>query len=91
MIQRRLVLAVLAALGPVAAHGQPQSHIAEPLAQIFINNGCEMVEEAARDALIADGWYLSDFQAQAVALGNDGYLVATPGGRLKLINWGPCN
>ncbi|WP_347313017.1 hypothetical protein [Defluviimonas sp. SAOS-178_SWC] len=90
MIPLRSVPASLLVLVPVAALAQPKNHLAEPLAQIFIANGCEMAEQAAADALVADGWFASDFQVQAVALGNDGYLVATPGGRLKLVNWGSC-
>ncbi|MCB2095103.1 MAG: hypothetical protein H6901_05755 [Rhodobacteraceae bacterium] len=87
---KSIVLAVAAAALGAGAAAQPKNQIGEPLAQIFIQNGCEMAEQDAFDALIAGGWFLSDFQAQALALGNDGFLVGTPDGRLKLVNWGPC-
>ena len=81
-----LVVAGLAS----AALAQPKNHIGGPTAGIFVSSGCETSEKEAQDALLADGWSSSDFNAQAAALARDGFLVATSEGRLKLVNWGPC-
>ena len=41
-------------------------------------------------AMDADGWHISDFQAQVRALFNGGYVVKAADGRLTLTGWGNC-
>ena len=79
---------LLAAAPPVSA--QPANHIGEPMADILLANGCAMSETDLAAAMDADGWHISDFQAQVRALFNGGYIVKAADGRLTLTGWGNC-
>ena len=85
----RVAAAALAIGG--AAVAQPANHIGGPMAEILLTSGCEMKQSALSGAMKTDGWGISDFQAQSMALHNGGYLTSGDGGEtLRLINWGAC-
>ena len=85
-----LAAAAAAALAlPLGA--QPSNHIGQPAAEILLANGCAMAEADLAAAMQAEGWGISDFQAQVMALYNGGYLVSGGEGRLKLTKWGACS
>lgn len=89
---RRPHLALLAgAVLALPAGAQPQNHIGAPLAEVCVRNGCLLAETDAAKALTAEGFYASDFQTQAIALHNGGYLAKAADGRLQLVNWGDCS
>jgi hypothetical protein len=81
--------AVVALAAPALA--QPSNHIGQPAAEILLVNGCTMPEADLAAAMQAEGWGISDFQAQVMALYNGGYLVSGGEGRLKLTQWGACS
>ena len=85
----RASMGALAALAAAAA-AQPSNHIGEPLAQIMVRHGCAMAEGDIAEAMRAEGYVTSDFQAQVLALYRGGHLVSAPDGALKLVKWEPC-
>ena len=93
VIRSALVIGLLAApqlAAPAAA--QPKNHIGEQLANIMIAEGCEMKQQDAGDKMLADGFHISDAQAQMTALHRGGYLTSNDGGEtLRLVDWPPCN
>jgi hypothetical protein len=88
----RGIVLLPALLAPGLAAAQPTNHIGEPLANIMLRNGCEMQESAASEALRSEGYDISDFQAQVMALNRGGYLVSGDAqGALRLVKWGACS
>lgn len=89
--KRALPSLLAAALAPGIALAQPTNHIGQVTAEIMLGRGCVMSEAEIVAALEAEGFGISDFQAQVTALANGGYLVSADDNRLRLVNWGACS
>ncbi|MEM9104553.1 MAG: hypothetical protein AAGC96_02765 [Pseudomonadota bacterium] len=73
------------------AVAQPKNHIGEAMADIMVAGGCTMKQEDIGDAMSAQGFHISDFQAQSMALYRGGFLTSNDSGAtLQLTNWPPC-
>jgi hypothetical protein len=86
-----LTVLVLSTQLAIPAAAQPENHLGEALASIMVSAGCTMTQSEAGAAMQSQGWHVSDFQAQALALSRDGYLTSNDGGEtLRLNKWGVC-
>ena len=91
MKSRTMIVAVLVlGLPGAAAQAQPKNHIGEPLAQVMIEAGCTLTEQEASEGLRAEGFGMSDLQAQVTALLNGRYLGSSSDGKWQLQRWPPC-